>query len=175
VKEFIYDGTPIEPEVASVKLWLRDWIMQDKTINMHIDLHSQSQQGEDNVIYMPKDGMLKDFCNKLNSYFQMRYIAMEFNGSATYAMDTEFYLPTTVFEITQSGISDVHYLTIDDYKSNGEGIVKAFHDYVQAGGNGNLETKYIDNDSTKILGTEPMHIFMHRNLWTKYSYRSGQS
>jgi hypothetical protein len=128
---------PVEPEVACIKLWLRDWTKQGNTINMHIDLHSQSQQGDDNVMHMPREGMLRDFCTKLNSYFQMRYMAMEFYGSATSVMDTEFHIPTTVFEITQSGIRNESYLTIDDYKTYGEDIVKAFHDYIQSGGNGN--------------------------------------
>jgi Zinc carboxypeptidase/Cytosolic carboxypeptidase N-terminal domain len=128
---------PVEPEIACIKLWLRDWTKQGNTINMHIDLHSQSQQGDANVMHMPREGMLRDFCTKLNSYFQMRYMAMEFYGSATSVMDTEFHIPTTVFEITQSGIRNESYLTIDDYKTYGEGIVKAFHDYIQSGGNGN--------------------------------------
>jgi predicted deacylase len=127
---------PVEPEVASVKLWLRDWIRQGNTINMHIDLHSQSQQGDDNVMHMPREGMLRDFCTKLNSYFQMRYMAMEFYGSATYALDAEFNIPTTVFEILQSGIRGEPYLTIDDYKAYGEGIVKAVQDYFESGGEG---------------------------------------
>jgi Zinc carboxypeptidase/Cytosolic carboxypeptidase N-terminal domain len=128
---------PVEPEVACIKLWLRDWIKKGNKVNMHIDLHSQSQQGDDNVMHMPKDGILRDFCTKLNNYFKMRYIAMEFYGSATSTMETEFHIPTTVFEITQSGIMDEPYLTIDDYYSYGEGIVKAIHDYIQSGGNGN--------------------------------------
>jgi hypothetical protein len=127
---------PVEPEVASVKLWLRDWIRQGKTINIHIDLHSQSQQGDANVMHMPKDGMLKDFCTKLNRYFQIIYIPIEFYGSATYALDTEFNIPTTVFEILQSGIRGGPYLTIDDYEAYGEGIVKAVQDYFQSGGEG---------------------------------------
>jgi hypothetical protein len=128
---------PVEPEVDCVKLWLRDWIKEGNKIDMHIDLHSQSQQGEANVMHIPKDGMLRDFCTKLNNYFQMRYMAMEFYGSATSTMDTEFHIPTMVFEITQSGICNESYLTIDDYKTYGEGIVKAFHDYIQSGGDGN--------------------------------------
>jgi hypothetical protein len=88
-------------------------------------------------MHIPKDGMLRDFCTKLNNYFQMRYMAMEFYGSATSTMDTEFHIPTMVFEITQSGICNESYLTIDDYKTYGEGIVKAFHDYIQSGGDGN--------------------------------------
>ena len=130
-------NTPVEPEVDCVKLWLRNWTKQGSPINMHIDLHSQSQQGNDNVMHMPKDGMLREFCTKLNNYFQMSYIPMEFNGSATSVMNSEFHVPTTVFEITQSGIHDEPYLTIDNYKAYGEGIVKAFHDYIQSWGNGN--------------------------------------
>jgi hypothetical protein len=128
---------PVEPEVACVKEWLRDWFKQGRTIDIHIDLHSQSQQGGDNVMHMPVEGMLRDFCNKLNKYFQMNYIPMEFYGSATNMMNKEFHVPTTVFEITQSSIGEGPYLTIDDYKTYGEGIVKAFHDYIQSGGNGN--------------------------------------
>jgi hypothetical protein len=128
---------PVEPEVDCVKLWLRDRLKEGNKIDMHIDLHSQSQQGSDNVMHMPKDGILRDFCTKLNNYFQMRYMAMEFYGSATSTMETEFHIPTTVFEITQSGIMDKPYLTIDDYYSYGEGIVKAIHDYIQSGGDGN--------------------------------------
>lgn len=128
---------PVEPEVAAVKQWLRNWIGQGKTVNIYIDLHSQSQQGDANVMHMPKDGMLKDFCTKLNKYFQILYIPMEFYGSATYACDIEFNLPATVFEILQSGIRGKPYLTIDDYKSYGEGIVKAVQDYFESGGSGN--------------------------------------
>jgi hypothetical protein len=61
---------------------------------------------------------------------------MEFYGSATYALNTEFNIPTTVFEILQSGIRGKPYLTIDDYEGYGEGIVKAVQDYFESGGEG---------------------------------------
>jgi hypothetical protein len=50
-------------------------------------------------------------------------------------MSSEFHIPTTVFEIAQSAIENGPYLTFDDYKSYGEGMVRAIQDYFNTGGN----------------------------------------
>jgi len=120
---------PVEPEVACVQNWLDAWFKNGNTINLHIDLHSQSQQGTRNVMHMPVKGMLKEYSALLNCYFEIDYLPMMFYGSLTNYMNTIYDMPTTVFEITQSAIGRGTYLTDKDYEYYGEGIVRACRDY----------------------------------------------
>lgn len=122
---------PVEPEVSCVKDWLDKWFHQGNKMDMHVDLHSQSQQGDDHVMHMPVKGILKEFNANLNKYFKIGYIPMEFYGSSTNCLHAQYHIPSTVFEITQSAIEDEPYLTIEDYQYYGEGIVRAVHDYFQ--------------------------------------------
>jgi hypothetical protein len=72
---------------------------------------------------------------KKNPQFENEQEIMASSDSVSYAMSSEFHIPTTVFEIAQSAIENGPYLTFDDYKSYGEGMVRAIQDYFNTGGN----------------------------------------
>lgn len=119
---------PVEPEVACVKKWIRDWKNEGKTIDLGLDIHSQGQQGTMNLLHTPKN-VLADFTPFLNKYWPVEYIPMEFSGSLNDCLVKEFNIPAGTFEIPQSRIKEEAYLTIDDYHHYGKGMAMGITDY----------------------------------------------
>lgn len=119
---------PVEPEVACVKKWLREWQNAGQHIDIGLDMHSQGQEGSMNLLHTPGD-ILADLTPHLNKYWQVEYIPMEFPGSLNNCLVKEFNIPAGTFEIPQSGIQDEAYLTTDDYYNYGEGIARGITDY----------------------------------------------
>lgn len=123
---------PVEPEVACVKKWIREWKRSGRNIDLGLDIHSQGQQGSMNLLHTPK-GMLADFAPYLNKYWPVKYIPMEFSGSLNDCLAKEFNIPSGTFEIPQSRIKREAYLTIDDYYHYGKDIGLGITDYFLKG------------------------------------------
>ncbi len=123
---------PVEPEVACVKKWIREWKRSGRNIDLGLDIHSQGQQGTMNLLHTPKD-MLADFTPYLNKYWPVKYIPMEFSGSLNDCLAKEFNIPSGTFEIPQSRIKREAYLTIDDYYHYGKDIGLGITDYFLKG------------------------------------------
>lgn len=119
---------PVEPEVACVKKWIREWIASGHKIDMGLDIHSQGQEGTRNLLHTPKN-VLADFTPFLNKYWPVEYIPMQFSGSLNDCLVKEFNIAAGTFEIPQSRIGNNKYLTIDDYYSYGKGTALAIRDY----------------------------------------------
>lgn len=123
---------PVEPEVACLKKWIREWKNTGKSIDLALDIHSQGQEGSMNLLHTP-EGMLDDLTPYLDKYWPVKYIPMEFSGSLNDCLAKEFYIPSGTFEIPQSRIKDEAYLTIDDYYTYGKGIALGITDYFLKG------------------------------------------
>jgi hypothetical protein len=119
---------PVEPEVACVKKWIRDWRSAGRHIDLALDIHSQGQQGDMNLLHTP-EGMLTDLTPYLNTYWPVAYIPMSFPGSLNDCLAKEFNIPSGTFEIPQSRIKNQAYLTTDDYYNYGKGIALGITDY----------------------------------------------
>ncbi|MBX3255751.1 MAG: hypothetical protein KF862_16575 [Chitinophagaceae bacterium] len=124
---------PVEPEVACVKKWIRDWKNEGKTIDLGLDIHSQGQQGAMNLLHTPKN-ILADFTPFLNKYWPVEYVPVEFSGSLNDCLVKEFGIPSGTFEIPQSRIKGKAYLTINDYYQYGKGIALGITDYFRRRG-----------------------------------------
>ncbi|HRP57393.1 M14-type cytosolic carboxypeptidase [Agriterribacter sp.] len=119
---------PVEPEVACVKKWIRDWRSSGRNIDLALDIHSQGQQGSMNLLHAPKD-MLTGLTRHLSKYWPLEYIPMEFPGSLNDCLAKEFNIPSGTFEIPQSRINNGPYLTINDYCDYGKSIALGITDY----------------------------------------------
>ena len=119
---------PTEPEVKAVKTWLREYLKDGKRIDLGLDVHSQGQEGEINILHAPTDS-LNRFVQKLNKYWPVEMIVLEFSGSLNDCLHKEFNILSGTFEIPQSNINGGSYLTIEDYKVYGAGTVKGLVDY----------------------------------------------
>ena len=119
---------PVEPEVACVKKWIREWLASGHKIDMGLDVHSQGQEGTRNLLHTPKN-VLADFTPFLNKYWPVEYIPMQFSGSLNDCLVREFNIAAGTFEIPQSRIGNNKYLTIDNYYSYGKGTALAIRDY----------------------------------------------
>ena len=119
---------PVEPEVACVKKWIRDWRSSGRNIDLGLDIHSQGQQGSMNLLHTPK-GMLADLTPHLNKYWPVKYVPMEFSGSLNSCLAKEFGIPSGTFEIPQSRIKNQAYLTTNDYYNYGKDIALGITDY----------------------------------------------
>ena len=119
---------PTEPEVAAVKHWMRDWMHSGKTIDLALDVHSQGQQGTENILHTPP-GVLDGFAEKLQQYWPVENIPMTFSGSANDCFVHEFKISAGTFEIPQSGAGGGAYLTTGDYRNYGKGTVQGINDY----------------------------------------------
>lgn len=119
---------PVEPEVAGVKKWIRDWRRSGRQIDLGLDIHSQGQEGSMNLLHTPK-GILADLAPHLNKYWPVKYVPMEFSGSLNNCLTKEFNIPSGTFEIPQSRIGNGAYLTIEDYNNYGKGIALGITDY----------------------------------------------
>jgi hypothetical protein len=119
---------PVEPEVMAVKNWYTDWITGGNKLNMMIDCHSHSQKDTKNVLIIPS----KEFSPlvlKIDNYFKIE----EYIGGSTNAATGHFYhnlqIPSSTLELTQSHTGDGNYLTIDDYRSYGRGLLFGIWDF----------------------------------------------
>lgn len=119
---------PTEPEVAGVKLWIRNWLRSGKKIDLALDVHSQGQQGTINILHVPH-GILKGLVEKLQKYWPVESIDMTFAGSANECLVNEFHVAAGTFEIPQSFVNEGYYLTIEDYHHYGSGTVQGITDY----------------------------------------------
>lgn len=124
---------PVEPEVNSVKMWIRKWLKEGKTIDMGLDVHSQGQEGEMNLLHAPTDS-LRGLVQHLNAYWPVDLVPMEFSGSANDCLTHEFHILSGTFEIPQSNINGGSYLTIEDYQAYGRGTARGIADYFRRHG-----------------------------------------
>ncbi|MEO5893176.1 MAG: M14-type cytosolic carboxypeptidase [Ferruginibacter sp.] len=120
---------PTEPEVASVKNWIRNWLQSGKKIDLALDVHSQGQQGTSNILHAPP-GVLNGLAEKLQKYWPVERIDMTFSGSANDCLVKEFQVAAGTFEIPQSAVNARSYLTIDDYHHYGSGTVQGIINYL---------------------------------------------
>lgn len=120
---------PTEPEVAGVKKWIRNWLGMGKRIDIALDVHSQGQEGEMNILHVPP-GVLNGLVEKLNKYWPVEKIDMTFSGSANDCLVKEFHVAAGTFEIPQSSVNGGAYLTIEDYQSYGKGTMQGITDYL---------------------------------------------
>ena len=122
--------SPTEPEVAAVKKWIRKWLKKGNKIDIGLDVHSQGQEGEINILHAPTDS-LRGLVNNMNKYWPVEMIPMKFSGSANQCLTDEFHILSGTFEIPQSNVNGGKYLTIEDYHSYGKGTVLGLTGYFE--------------------------------------------
>ena len=68
---------PVEPEVESVKKWVKEWFLKDNKIDMFLDVHSHTQMGKVNELFFIDDqlGVL------LNNYWPIKSTIREFKAN----------------------------------------------------------------------------------------------
>lgn len=120
----------VEPEVEAVKSWAEKWMDRGNQIAMMLDFHSHGQKNTRNVLVMPEDN-LSELVPDLQKYWKIMGSRGRFGSSASSYFYYVYQVPSATVELSQSHPGDGKYLTIDDYRNYGKGIMLGIRDFIE--------------------------------------------